>query len=145
VTAPDPLRAELAELLGYTDTRPGHTQLIHADTIRSLLAQYPAQEQPATVVALSSDPADRAAAVQRVADAMHAEWQRQHIPTVLPWSSLWMDLAAAAIAELEQPPADEWPPGSCPGCGHRWADHDEHDGCGACAMEFVRSCKRWPQ
>jgi hypothetical protein len=33
--------------------------------------------------------------------------------------------------------------GTCT-CGHRWVDHHERDGCGACAMAFTVSCKRWP-
>lgn len=36
------------------------------------------------------------------------------------------------------------PPGTCTSCGHRWADHHEQDGCGACALIFTRSCKQWP-
>lgn len=43
------------------------------------------------------------------------------------------------------PDPENWPPGSCRGCGHRWADHDEKDGCGACALEMKGPCKRWPE
>jgi hypothetical protein len=40
-TGTDQLREELTALLEHVGTRPGQTQLIHADTIRALLVQYP--------------------------------------------------------------------------------------------------------
>jgi len=64
--------------------------------LRSLAEEAEAQRRPASVVALSSDPADRTAAVERVADAIRTEWERRGR------SAVWMDLAAAAVTELEQ-------------------------------------------
>jgi hypothetical protein len=99
--ATDPLRIELAELLEHVGTREGHTQQIHADTIRSLLEQYPTQPATASVVqvvALSQDPADRDRAVERVALAMHDRWTQAESFGM----ALWRDLASAAITELEQ-------------------------------------------
>jgi hypothetical protein len=63
--------------------------------------------------------------------------------------SLAQDAAAQldeqpATAGEPEPAADEWPPGTCEQCGHRWADHHEQDGCGACALTFTRSCRGWP-
>jgi hypothetical protein len=67
-TAPDPLRAELAELLEHIGTREGHTQQIHADTVRALLTQYPAQ--PATPLAVRME--QLAQELSTVANAHHA-------------------------------------------------------------------------
>jgi ribosomal protein S27AE len=69
-----------------------------------------------------------------------ARWPRETLNPRAAQSflrSLWED--------ADEPAVDEWPPGTCEQCGHRWADHDERDGCGACALTFTRSCKGWPQ
>ena len=68
-------------------------------------------------------------------DDMLAEYEQDRIDAARDRS--W-------LSEEDDDEDEEWPPGTCPSCGHQWADHDERDGCGVCALNFTRSCRAWP-
>lgn len=73
----DPLRAELRDLLMHVGTREGHTQQIHADTIRSLLTQYPHASDPELITYLQQRRQDALRAIRACADASPDYWRWQ--------------------------------------------------------------------